>query len=182
MSLNKLWAGGTPRLLPPVDVSSKLVRPLVPQQEERHEPGAELDALVRAARSVLKLCDFLQPLTRAFARWRHGGPAPRLQRPGSIAPPGDESGHLSSETRFLGPPDAGRHQLLAVLQERGWQSCGDTRRWDLEYQPYHLLTTDEQHGPNHTMVKARLLHPPGSRREGMNLLRAAAREAGLERL
>ena len=135
-----------------------------------------------AARSVLKLCDFLQPLTRAFARWRHGGPAPRLQRPGSIAPPGDESGHLSSETRFLGPPDAGRHQLLAVLQERGWQSCGDTRRWDLESQPYHLLTTDEQHGPDYTMVKARLLHPPGLRREGMNLLRAAAREAGLKQL
>ncbi len=129
------------------------------------------------AHLLLKLCDLFQPLARAFARWRHGGPAPRFCRP---VAPGDESDQLDSEIRFLGPADATRHQLLAILQARGWNPGGDTQRWDLESHPYRLLTTDEQHGPGHTVVKARLLHPPGLRREGMNLLQAAAREAGLE--
>lgn len=129
------------------------------------------------AHLLLRLCDFFQPITRAFARWRHGGPAPRFNRP---APHGDESSQLSSEIHFLGPADASRHQLLGILQTRGWSPGGDTQRWDLESRPFHLLTTDEQHGPDHTMVKARLLHPPGLRQEGMALLHAAAREAGLE--
>ena len=102
--------------------------------------------------------------------------------PGSTAPPPheDESSQLSSEIHFLGPADASRHQLLDILQARGWSPGGDTQRWDLESRPFHLLTTDEQHGPDHTMVKARLLHPPGLRQEGMALLHAAAREAGLK--
>ena len=130
------------------------------------------------ARFLLKVCDLTQPVVRAFSRWRHGGPAPRLQRPGPTAT-GDESG-VTTEGRFLGPPDAGRHQLLAVLCAGGWRPCGETRPWDLENLPYLLLTTDEQHGPDHTMVKVRLLHPPGLRRDGMDLLTTAAREAGLE--
>ena len=130
------------------------------------------------ARFLLKVCNLAQPVVRSFSRWRHGGPAPRLQRPGSPSTE-DESG-VTTEGRFLGPPEAGRHQLLAVLCAAGWQPCGETQPWDLESQPYRLLTTDEQHGPDHTMVKVRLLHPPGLRRDGIGLLTTAAREAGLE--
>ena len=132
------------------------------------------------ARFLLKVCDLAQPVVRAFSRWRHGGPAPRFQRPGPAAT--EDGGGKITESRFLGAKDADRHQLLAVLCAGGWRPCGETRPWDLESQPYRLLTTDEQLGPNHTMVKVRLLHPPGLHREGMDLLRAAARAAGLKRL
>ena len=134
-----------------------------------------------AARSLLRLCDLLQPIVRAFSRWRHGGPAPRFHK----APTGLSSqagtGASCSEIAFLGSPEIGRQQLLLVLREEGWSPCGDTETWDLKSTPFRVLTADEQHGRDHIVVRARLQHPPALRGRGITRLEEAATRIGLRK-
>jgi len=136
----------------------------------------------RAVQLLVKICELAQPLVRAFSRWRHGGPKPRL-RPGQPAHRTYADDMRDEvECGFLGAAGTGRLQLLAVLRAGGWEPCGDRESWDLDCSPYRVLTTNEDHGPDCTLVKVRLLHPPGLRREGLRIVAKAALEAGLEPL
>ena len=134
-----------------------------------------------ASRGLLRLCDLLQPIVRAISRWRHGGPAPQFSRARAEYRPRGLEGAGCSEISFLGPSDTGRHQLLDALREAGWAACGDTETWDLRSAPFLLLTADEQRGLDHTLVRARLRHPPALRRNGISIIEEAARRIGLEK-
>ena len=87
-----------------------------------------------------------------------------------------------TECHYLGAAGTGRFQLLGHLRARGWTPCGDSEPWDLDRGSYRVLTTDEDHGPDCTSVRVRLLHPPGLRRAGLDMIKVAALEAGLEPL
>ena len=134
-----------------------------------------------ASRWLLRLCDRLQPMVRAFSRWRHGGPAPRFYRPSTPHQPQGENAASTSEIAFLAPSGIGRQQLLQTLRLDGWDACGDTEIWDLRSAPFLLLTADEQHGQDYTLVRARLRHPPALRRKGIALLEEAAQQVGLKK-
>ena len=133
------------------------------------------------SRGLLRLCDLLQPIVRAFSRWRHGGPAPRFYRSPAPHPLQGGNATSTSEIAFLGSSETGRQQLLQALRLNGWAPCGDTETWDLRASPFLLLTADEQHGREHTLVRARLQHPPAQRRKAITLLEDAALQVGLKR-
>ena len=133
-----------------------------------------------SSRALLTLSRIAQPCARALSRWFHGGPAPSLRRAKPDPKIYQDDLREAVECSFLGDFGKGRRQLLAILRADRWQPCDETAPWDLENSPYRLLTTDEEHGPDFTLVKVRLLHPPGLRREGLQAIQRAALEAGLE--
>jgi hypothetical protein len=133
-------------------------------------------------RALLRFSEFAQPCARALARWMHGGPAPSFLPSKPVQRVYEDDLREVVECSFLGELGKGRRQLLALLLTDGWQPCEETVAQDLEKSPYQLLTTDEEHGPDFTLVKVRLLHPPGLQREGLQLVLNAALEAGLEHL
>ena len=146
----------------------------------RRLPDRRFDT--RIVHLLVRMCELVQPLVRALSRWRHGGPGPRLlpRRPDRRKYADDLREEV--ECHFLGAAGTGRFQLLGDLRARGWTPCGDSEPWDLERAPYRVLTTDEDHGPDCTLVRVRLLHPPGLRRAGLDMIKVAALEAGLEPL
>jgi len=133
-------------------------------------------------RALLRFSEFAQPCARALSRWVHGGPAPSLRPSKPVQRVYEDDLREAVECSFLGELGKGRLQLLALLRNDGWQPCEETLAQDLEKAPYQLLTTDEEHGPDFTLVRVRLLHPPGLQREGLQLVLNAALEAGLKHL
>jgi hypothetical protein len=137
-----------------------------------------------APRLLLAVAELAQPWCRALSRWMHGGPAPRFAartaKPARKAYRDDL--RATVETSYLGSNGVGRENLLAILQQHGWRPCKETAAWDLESSPCHILTANEKHGPHHLLVKIRLLHPLGMRREGLLEIDRAALEAGLQRV
>lgn len=136
----------------------------------------------KISRLLLRFCDLAQPISRAFARWFKGGPRPLFGRSKPVEKTYQDDLRNLFECGFLGDLDKGRHQLLAILNASGWEPLGENDEWDMDYSHFRLLTTNEEHGPDYTLVKVRLLHPPGRRQEGLQLIEAAALEAGLERV
>ena len=134
-----------------------------------------------ASRALLRLCDHLQPIVRAFSRWRHGGPAPRFAWPPGQAWSQEALATSTSEISFLGSSETGRQQFLHALREAGWSPCGDTESWDLKFNSFYVLTADEQHGQDHILVKARLRHPPALRGKAISALEEAAQRRGLQK-
>jgi len=133
-------------------------------------------------RVLLSISEVAQPLARALSRWFHGGPTPSLGSRRARPKIYRDDLREAVECAFLGDEGRGREHLLATLRRDGWRPCKETSGWDLENIPYLLLTTNEQHGPDFLLVKVRLLHPPGMRRDGLLELQRAALEAGLERI
>lgn len=134
------------------------------------------------SRLLLKLSNVAQPFARALSRWIHGGPAPCLRPAKSSQKTYEDDLREEVECSFLGELGKGRRQFLALLRADDWQPCEETALWDLEKNRCQILTTDEEHGPDFTLVKVRLLHPPGFRREGLQMISRAALEAGLDQI
>lgn len=134
-----------------------------------------------AGRALLAIAEHVQPYARATSRWRAGGPAPKIREARPVLRTYRDDLREFVEFGFLGAADATREHLLARLRKDDWRPCNETAAWDLEREASRLLTTDEQHGDHFTMIRIRLLHPPGRRRELVEEIESAAVALGWER-
>lgn len=129
-------------------------------------------------RLLLSCADWLAPRLRGINRWRRGGPPPVLRKTGGPHIYHDDLRTIA-EFSFAATDGAAREHFLTALQDRGWTARPGTEPWDLELRPYLLLSALEAHGRGYFILRVRILHPPGLRKEVRALLRTTALDVGL---